>query len=131
MERKASKPFEFQVGRITSFDRAALEKFKIPVSIDGHYITSNGVAHARNHHWSEVKNLRDYEIPVTTEDINRIPEILKAPDEVSAEPYLTAKEKMPVIKYSKVMDNKQYYYLEKYNSYEKRLEMHDMYINKL
>ena len=78
-------------------------------NVKGHFITTNWIKHIFKKHWENAK-LQDNELPVTWEDIELIPKIIKKPDVLKISKNLSDSWNH-VLKYEKVIWNK-YYYLE-------------------
>ena len=96
--------------------------------IKGHYITSGGIRHIFNRHGERAKLQKD-EIPVTWNDIEKIPLIVNKPDVLRISKKLSDSWNQ-VLKYEKLIWNK-YYYLEYLNNKNNFLETQTMYINKV
>ena len=97
-------------------------------NVKGHFITTNWIKHIFKKHWENAK-LQDNELPVTWEDIELIPKIIKKPDVLKISKNLSDSWNH-VLKYEKVIWNK-YYYLEYLNNKNNFLETQTMYINKV
>ncbi len=96
--------------------------------IKGHYITSGGIRHIFNRHGERAKLQKD-EIPVTWNDIEKIPLIVNKPDVLRISKKLSDSWNQ-VLKYEKLIWNK-YYYLEYIDKKSKFLKTQTMYINKV
>lgn len=95
--------------------------------IKWHQIDYN-IKHIYKWHW-EKANLSKWEIPVTDNDLRKIPKIILEADNVSLSPYLSWNWEKIII-YEKTMWNK-YYYLEYIPTKWKLLSPKTMYINKI
>lgn len=131
VDKGSTKKIDVKIWDIRGREKIALADHWLSESnVNGHYLTKDGIQHMINDHWSDVW-LKWYEYTVTKDDINKIPEIIKAPDDVYSSPYLTRRQKRKAIVYEKTMDGKKYYYIESYSPRLKRFESHTMYINKI
>ena len=92
-----------------------------------HIITTNWIKHIEKRHWKNAK-LQQNEIPVTMEDIKKIPLIIKEPDDVKISNKLSRSWENVII-YKKDVWNI-YYYLEAVEDSSEYLTTKTMYINK-
>ena len=98
------------------------------IEAKGHLLTTGWIRHAVSRHWEKAK-LQKNEVPVTWEDLEITPYIVKYADKVRLSDKLSDSWNL-VLKYEKTIWNK-YYYLEYFNERNGFFENQTMYINKV
>lgn len=98
------------------------------IEAKGHLMTTTWIKHTIYRHWEKAKLQKD-EVPVTWEDLEITPYIVKYADKVRLSDKLSDSWNL-VLKYEKTIWNK-YYYLEYFNEKNGFFENQTMYINKV
>lgn len=106
----------------------AARQANVDISNWSHEITSNGLQHSLKNHGKNGSKLRSYDLPVTRQELELIPDILTNPDNVSLSPRKT-KQGMFAFVYEKQYQGR-VYYVEAINKESGTLQTQVMYVNK-